>query len=119
MSIVPNFSKEGLTQIRDFNNGGFAQGAAPTEGMYGQLLVGDKGTVFAGIEGANPGIKAVLVMEDALGHEHTISAYPVDRGQSFFTLDPGVKNNIPQGARVSIKILRHSSGWVYWFLATS
>ncbi len=119
MSIVPNFSKEGLTQIRDFNNGGFAQGAAPGKGVYGKLLVGDKGTVFAGIEGANPGLEAILVMEDARGHEHTISFYPVDRGQSFFTLDPGVKNNIPRGARVSIRILEHGSGLVYWFMATS
>ncbi len=119
MSLVPNFSKEGLKQVRDFNNGGFAQGAAPGKGEYGKLLVGDKGTVFAGLEGANPGVEAILIMEDAVGYEHTISAYPVDRGQSFFTLDPGVKNNIPQGARVSIKILEHGSGLVYWFLATS
>ncbi len=119
MSIVPNFSKEGLTQVRDFNNGGFAQGAASGKGTYGKLLVGSKGTLFAGIEGANDGIQAILVMEDDLGHEHTISAYPVDRGQSFFTLDPGAKNNIPRGARVSVKILENGPGLIYWFLATS
>lgn len=123
MSIVHNYASDSdVSQIRDFNSGGYANGLMRENGDYGGLLVGASGKVLGGLLGAvDNSYFAYLVMEDTDGNRYIISddARSDDRR---FRIDPAVQNHIPRGCRIWLNLVLVPGldiGPIYWYLGTS
>lgn len=119
MTLI-NYASGHLSQTRDHNSGGFAQGIAYHEGCYGDLPVGDAGKVFAGILGLGEGASARLELKDSRGGFHTLSTGDISHPNQLFILRPEARNNIPQGGRICVRVFGPETiTGTYWFMLLS
>ncbi len=118
MTLI-NYASGHLSQTRDHNSGGFAQGIAYHAGCYGDLPVGDNGKVFAGVLGLGEGARVQLELKDDRGEFHILSTADITASDHLFILRPEARNNIPQGGRVCVRVFGPETAGTYWFMLLS